>query len=246
VGCSSQPRPGHDGPTSGFDTTVGQGIDSISVTPDSFVAIGEQVAQVERDRSSGRAGPTFGTVARTMETVQGVAHHHNMTTQTKVRSVVEPSPVPPRAVAMAARLWVVAIAAGLFETALVVVQGEEPGAQLVVGIAVRLAVFAVMSAVVLAMRRGARWARAVLAVGLGVLGSLSMVIGPIEWLAAGNTFADLREAVALGSLLFAASRAAHLGAVWAATVLMYRAPARRWFSPRDVSTGETPAGRPGI
>ena len=55
----------------------------------------------------------------------------------------------------------------------------------------------------------------------GGFGTLSLVIGPITWLAEGGSLADAIAAADLGSVLFAASRLVHLGAIIAALILMF-------------------------
>jgi hypothetical protein len=53
------------------------------------------------------------------------------------------------------------------------------------------------------------------------IGTLSLVIGPVTWLAEGGSLSDAVAAADLGSVLFAASRVVHLGAVIAALILMF-------------------------
>jgi hypothetical protein len=141
------------------------------------------------------------------------------------------------------RLWLVAVAAGVFETVLVVVDATSgevgSAAEVAVGVAVRLLVFAGAVYLAVQLRQGRNWARVALAVLLGGIGTLSLVIGPVTWLTEGGSFADALAAADLGSVLFAASRVVHLGAVIAALLLMFhpaanayvrattRAPARR-------------------
>ena len=55
----------------------------------------------------------------------------------------------------------------------------------------------------------------------GGFGTLSLVIGPVTWLAEGGSLADAIAAADLGSVLFAASRLVHLGAIIAALILMF-------------------------
>jgi hypothetical protein len=146
------------------------------------------------------------------------------------------------------RLWLVAVAAGLFETALVVVDatsGEVGSATLVaVGVAVRLLVFTGAVYLAARLRQGRNWARVALAVLLGGIGTLSLVIGPVTWLAEGGSLADAAVAVAtadLGSVLFAASRVVHLGAVVAAVLLMFHPAATAYIR----ATTPAPARRRG-
>jgi hypothetical protein len=134
------------------------------------------------------------------------------------------------------RLWLVAVAAGLFETALVVVDAADgevgSAAQVAAGVAVRLLVFNGAVYLAVQLRQGRNWVRLALAVLLGGFGTLSLVIGPVTWLAEGGSLADAAVAVAtadLGSVLFAASRVVHLGAVVAAVLLMFHPAANAYI-----------------
>lgn len=160
----------------------------------------------------------------------------------------DPRPGIPTQLQASFRLWLVAVAAGLFETALVVVDatsGEVGSATLVaVGVAVRLLVFTGAVYLAARLRQGRNWARVALAVLLGGIGTLSLVIGPVTWLAEGGSLADAAVAVAtadLGSVLFAASRVVHLGAVVAAVLLMFHPAATAYIR----ATTPAPARRRG-
>lgn len=61
------------------------------------------------------------------------------------------------------------------------------------------------------------------------IGTLSLVIGPVTWLAEGGSLSDAVAAVDLGSVLFAASRVVHLGAVVAALILMFHPAANAYL-----------------
>ncbi|MFD7915028.1 hypothetical protein ACFV30_30605 [Streptomyces sp. NPDC059752] len=140
----------------------------------------------------------------------------------------DPGP-PPVAVRAAFALWVTAVAAGAFETALMV--GRAPADGLGTGLAVRLAVFTAAVLVAVRMRRGAGWARITLAIGLGVLGTASLVVEPLGYLLDGGSLADaLARADAL-EWVFGVSRTVHLAAVLTAVVLMFRPAANRYFRP---------------
>jgi hypothetical protein len=72
---------------------------------------------------------------------------------------------------------------------------------------------------------------------LGVIGTLSLVIDPISWFAAGNS---LREVFAQADLLFvfvAPIRAVHLAAVIAAMVFMFLPAANIYFRRASSSAG---------
>ncbi len=142
-------------------------------------------------------------------------------------------PAPPAPVRIACALWVTAVAAGVFEAALAVGRylagGSDSAAEIAVGLAVRLPVFTAALLVALHMRRGHGWARTVLTLGLGVVGTASMVIEPIQALAQGRTLGtELAEAGAM-DLLFGASRATHVAAVLSAVVLMFLPAANDYF-----------------
>jgi hypothetical protein len=81
-------------------------------------------------------------------------------------------------------LWLLAVAAGLFETALVVVDATDgdvgSAAEVAVGVAVRLPVFTGAVYLAARLRQGRNWARVALAVLLGGIGTLSLVIGPVS------------------------------------------------------------------
>ena len=145
----------------------------------------------------------------------------------------DPRPGIPNRLQASYWLWLAAVAAGLVETALVVVDATDGDVgsanQVAVGVAVRLLVFT--GAVYLAgqLRLGKNWARVTLAVGLGGIGTLSLVIGPLTWLAERGSPAEAMTAADLGSVLFAASRAVHLGAVIAALILMFHPAANAYI-----------------
>ncbi|WP_405832721.1 MULTISPECIES: hypothetical protein [unclassified Streptomyces] len=144
------------------------------------------------------------------------------------RSVQRGNPGPPPAPVRAAfALWVTAVAAGAFETALMV--GRDPAEGFGAGLAVRLVVFTAAVLVAVRMRRGAGWARVALAIGLGVLGTASLVVEPLGHLLDGGSAADaLARADAL-EWVFGISRTVHLAAVLTAVALMFRPAANAYF-----------------
>jgi hypothetical protein len=94
---------------------------------------------------------------------------------------------------------------------------------------IRVIVYTVAVYTIAQMRLGKRWARIALAVLLGGIGTLSLVIDPISWLAAGNS---LREVFSQADLLFfiiAPIRVAHLAAVIVALVFMFLPAANDYF-----------------
>ena len=140
----------------------------------------------------------------------------------------------PREVRASFALWLAAIAAAVFETILVVVevvsgQSALSTGSVFVGVGMRLLIFTAMVYVASRMLRGRNWARVTLAIGLGVIGTLSIVIGPVWWLAEGPSVSEFLWGADLMPLLFASSRVVHLIAVFAALVLMFRPAANDYF-----------------
>ena len=90
----------------------------------------------------------------------------------------DPRPAIPTQLLASYRLWLLAVAAGVLETALVVVDatdGEVGSAtQVAVGVAVRLLVFTAAVYLAARLRQGRNWARVALAVLLGGIGTLSL------------------------------------------------------------------------
>ncbi|MGW0754292.1 hypothetical protein [Streptomyces sp. NPDC002587] len=137
---------------------------------------------------------------------------------------------PPTEVRTAFALWLTAVAAGAFETALML--GRVPADEIGTGLVVRLTVFTAAVLVALRMRSGARWARLALAVGLGVLGSASLVVEPLRYLLDGGSPADALSRADALDLVFGASRTLHLATVLTAVALMFRPAANAYFRGR--------------
>ena len=142
-------------------------------------------------------------------------------------------------------LWLAAVAAGVFETILVIIEAVSGQLALgiggvIAGVSMRLLIFSVVVYVASQMLRGRNWARFVLAIGLGVLGTLSIVIGPVSWLAEGHTIGEFLAGADLMVLLFASSRVVHLMAVFAALVLMFRPAANDYFRAARSAGRRTP------
>ncbi|GIE98519.1 hypothetical protein Ari01nite_59840 [Paractinoplanes rishiriensis] len=121
-------------------------------------------------------------------------------------------------------LWMGALAAGCAEMLLHDAD--------IAGVALRLTVYAVVVAVALRMRAGRNWARWVLAAGLGVVGTLSLVIDPVTWLLDGNSLVDAARRADLTGALVAVSRTLHVLCVWVAVPLMFGRRANAYFSGR--------------
>jgi hypothetical protein len=145
----------------------------------------------------------------------------------------DPRPGIPRQLQASYRLWLIAVAAGLLETTLVMVDATDwdvsSATQVAVGVAIRLPVFTAAVYLAAQLRLGKHWARVALAVGLGGIGTLSLVIGPVTWIAEEGSLAEAVATADLGSVLFAASRVVHLGAVIAALLLMFHPAANAYI-----------------
>jgi hypothetical protein len=83
--------------------------------------------------------------------------------------------------------------------------------------------------VVLRMFSGQRWARLTLAAGLGVVGTLSLTIEPVLWLARGNSLTHMIAQAGITDLVFGSSRVLHVAAVFAGCVLMFMPSANAYF-----------------
>jgi hypothetical protein len=153
-------------------------------------------------------------------------------------------PGVPREVQASFLLWLTAVAAGVLETIVRVIDsltvGPSSGGEVgVTGVAIRVIVYIVALYIIAQMRLGKRWARLTLAVLLGGIGTLSLVIDPIWWLAGGNS---LREVFTEADLLFfiiAPIRTVHLAAVVTALVFMFLPAANTYFR-RASSAAGTP------
>src|SRR5215218_10411722 len=143
-------------------------------------------------------------------------------------------PGVPREVQASFLLWLTAVAAGVVETIIRVIDslsvGSGSGGEAdVTGLVIRVIVYTVAVYIIAQMRLGKRWARLALTVLLGGIGTLSLVIDPISWLAGGNS---LREVFTQADLLFfiiAPIRAVHLAAVILALVFMFLPAANKHF-----------------
>jgi hypothetical protein len=140
--------------------------------------------------------------------------------------------VPP-VVHAASMLWWSAVAAGAFEAVLAVgrelYEGTSTLMDLLPGAGFRLAVFAGAIFLALRLRQGHNWARLTLAATLGVFGTLSLVMEPIQWLLAGGSIAEAVAGADAMSVIFAVSRILHVTAVLGAVMLMFQPRANAYF-----------------
>ena len=132
----------------------------------------------------------------------------------------------PRSVRASFTFWLIAVAAGVFETAVAASQQTEDASPQV---AIRFAIFG--GAVFLAVNvlRGRPWARIAIAVLLSCVGLLSLVYEPIQWLLAGNSVTQWYSDADVATRAFAGSRLLHVVAVVAATALMFAPQANAYF-----------------
>ncbi|MEJ8277670.1 hypothetical protein [Pseudonocardia spirodelae] len=136
------------------------------------------------------------------------------------------APPVPQAVVLSTALWIGAILAG-FTEALVRLAGPLPpgGAEL----AGRAVVYLVLGVLVLQLRTGRDTYRWTVVGVLGVLGTASLVVGPLRALAAGGS-ATAFLATATGPEVVAAGlRTLHVAEVLAAVGLLFGPAARAFF-----------------
>jgi hypothetical protein len=127
-------------------------------------------------------------------------------------------------------LWMVMLAAGVVEAILRITAGEEVGAG---EIALRLTIYAIVAYVAARMRRGSHWARMLLAVVVGGLGTLCLVIEPVTWPAAGHSLGDALARANLVMIAIASARGIPIAAVLGAVVFMFRPAANAYFRTED-------------
>jgi hypothetical protein len=153
---------------------------------------------------------------------------------------LSPPPGVPKAVQASFLLWLTAVAAGVLETTIRVIDalamgwasgsgGEADLTGAISGVLIRVIVYTLVVYIITRMRRGKRWARLTLAVLLGGIGILSLVIDPISWLAGGNSLSEVFTEADLLFFLIAPIRTVHLVAVIAALVLMFLPSANTYF-----------------
>ena len=153
---------------------------------------------------------------------------------------LSPPPGVPKAVQASFLLWLTAVAAGVLETIIRVIDalamgwtsgsgGQADVTGVILNVLIRVIVYGLVVYIVTRMRLGKRWARLSLAVLLGGIGTLSLVIDPISWLAEGNSLSDAFTQADLLFFVIAPIRTVHLGAVIAALVSMFLPAANTYF-----------------
>jgi hypothetical protein len=153
---------------------------------------------------------------------------------------LSPPPGVPKEVQASFLLWLTAVAAGVLETIIRVVDallvgsasgsgGEADLISAISNVVIRVIVYTLVVYIITRMRLGKRWARVTLAVLLGAIGTLSLVIDPISWLAGGNSLSEVFTEANLLFFLIAPIRTIHLAAVIAALVFMFLPVANTYF-----------------
>jgi len=151
-----------------------------------------------------------------------------------------PPPGVPKAVQASFLLWLTAVAAGVLETTIRVIDalamgwasgsgGETDVTGVISGVVIRVTVYTLVVYIITRMRLGKRWARITLAALLGGIGTLSLVIDPMSWLAGGNLLSEVFTQADLLFVLIAPIRTIHLAAVIAALVFMFLPSANTYF-----------------
>jgi hypothetical protein len=157
---------------------------------------------------------------------------------------LSPRPRVPREVQASFLLWLSAVAAGVLETIIRVtnalfMDSSSGGGSDVSSVLIRVIVYTVAVYIIAQMRLGKRWARLTLAVLLGGIGTLSLVIDPISWLAAGNSLGEVFTQADLLFFMIAPIRAVHQVAVIAALVFMFLPAANKYFRAAPSATRRT-------
>ena len=153
---------------------------------------------------------------------------------------LSPPPGVPKVVQASFLLWLTAVAAGVLETIIRVIDalgmgfasgssGETDVTGAIFGVVIRVIVYTLVVYIITRMRLGKRWARLTLVVLLGGIGTLSLVIDPIMWLAGGNSLSEVFTEANLLFFLIAPIRTVHLVAVIAALVFMFLPSANIYF-----------------
>ena len=139
----------------------------------------------------------------------------------------------PTSVRRAAIIWAVAVAAGVIESILAVIQAVNAGAlgpNMWVGIAVRLVVYMLATALITNLWNGRRWARAALTILLSIIGLASLIVPALIAMVSGQTFVQAFSGGGTWGWIFLAVRLTHIACVVGATVLMFTRSANRYFT----------------
>jgi hypothetical protein len=146
----------------------------------------------------------------------------------------------PREVQASFLLWLTAVAAGVLETIVRIIYSLSLGGggeADITGVIIRVIVYTVAVYIIFQMRLRKRWARLALTVLLGGIGTLSLVIDPLSWLAAGNSLREIFTEADLLFFIIAPIRTIHLAAVLAALVFMFLPGANNYFRRASSAAG---------
>ncbi|WP_433712313.1 hypothetical protein ACQP2U_39775 [Nocardia sp. CA-084685] len=128
---------------------------------------------------------------------------------------------------------VIALLCGVGEAiAYTAVQLDRPNADigsLATGLAIRGGIYLAVLGVAVRMARGARWARTVLTVGIGVIGLASLIIEPLAATLSAKQISDLFDNLTASAVIIGTLRTGHIVAVLIAIPAMYHPSARRYF-----------------
>lgn len=142
---------------------------------------------------------------------------------------------PPAPLRWSIAAWLVAIAFGVAESLVRLALPDPPTPDELV---VRSVVYVLVAALVLALASGRPAIRAAVAVLIGGVGTVSLAVEPVRWLAVGGSPAAYLAAADGWTLLIVGLRAAHLLAVLVAMVAMFRPRANAYFrAPTAVPSG---------
>ncbi|MFD4355971.1 hypothetical protein ACFWPK_21610 [Nocardia sp. NPDC058519] len=138
----------------------------------------------------------------------------------------------PRAVHVAFGGLITALAAGVAEGLLRAVRGGDEFGATATGLLPRLAIYLAVAGVALYMLNGSRVARALLTVGIGVVGLVSLIIEPLAVVLSTDDYTTLFDGMSPSSIVLAGCRTVHILAVVIAIPAMYTPAAHRWFTQR--------------
>jgi hypothetical protein len=140
-----------------------------------------------------------------------------------------PRPGVPKDIQMSFLLWLVALAAGVAETIVGLINFDPAATEAISILGIRLVITAVLVYIIAQMRLGKNWARITLAVLLGGIGTLSLVFDPVSWLIENNSLHEFIQNADFAFIVFASIRVVHLASVLAALAFMFRPAANNYF-----------------
>lgn len=145
---------------------------------------------------------------------------HTEATATATVTVTATATLPSRTILPTAiGALVTALAAGVAETIAQLWPWADIGAD-APAILLRLGIYAIVGWLIVMLARGHRWATFTLIFGLGVVGTASLIIGPVSWLFTDGDFAALFASADARLVTIMIARTIHLIAVVVAVTLM--------------------------